>query len=224
MPAKRDDTIRHYILNTQSASRMAVRFRCTSGRYVSIPSHEIIEPTSRLRVVIVANSDMEEQPEKPEVVYYEYIQVPEAAMDAEQEFIKRPVIGRITLRLFPNSLNLSPNTFYPSTRLRTNAYKATLTNSGKWPCKFWWPEDRGEVIVNPQNGYIKPQSSVQFTFSLKKPVASYAIVAEMKYSLTDKRNAVGSMTARFETAEFKRQIQLSTKALSACDTAEDPGH
>ncbi|KAF8367002.1 hypothetical protein PRIPAC_84831 [Pristionchus pacificus] len=222
MPAMRDDTTRHFIINTQYAARIAIRFKCESGRFVSIPNHEIIEPCGRLRVVIAANSDMDEQAEK-EVVYYEYIQVPERAMEAQQEFMKRPVIGRITLRLFPCILNVSPNTFYPSTRRRTTIYTSTLTNSGKSPCKFIWPDER-DVIVSPQNGFIKPQSSVQFTFTLKRPATTAAIVAEMKYSLNDRQGANGVIVARFETVDMKRLIQVSTKALAACDTAEDPGY
>ncbi|GMR54344.1 hypothetical protein PMAYCL1PPCAC_24539, partial [Pristionchus mayeri] len=222
MPAKRDDTTRHFILNTQYASRLAVRFRCDSGRFVSIPSHEIVEPCGRLRVVIVANSDMDEQQLEKEVVYYEYIQVPERAMDAKQEFMKIPIIGRITVRLFPNVLNLSPNTFYPSKIRRTPTHMATLTNSGKTPCKFWWPDEK-DVLVSPQNGFIKPQSSVQFTFTLKRPATTNAILAHMHYTLNDKPTAVGTMLARFETEAMKKVIQVSTKALAACDTAEDPG-
>ncbi|GMT29168.1 hypothetical protein PFISCL1PPCAC_20465, partial [Pristionchus fissidentatus] len=225
MPAKRDDTIRHFLLNTQYASRMAFRFVCESGRYISIPSHDIVEPSSRCRVVLVANSDMDSEKEN---VYFEYTQIPERAVDALREFATRPVIGRVKLRLFPCFINLSPNTFYPSTRRRTTVYTSTLTNTGKVACKFSWPDERGDVVVNPQSGYIKPHSSVQFSFSLKRKIASTALVAEMKYNLvqSDKQDkpSHGTLTVRFETDEMKRLIQLSTKALSVCDTAEDPGY
>lgn len=220
--AKRDDTTRHFLINTQYAARLAVRFRCDSGRYISIPSADIVDACGRMRVMIVATSDYADDlaDKQPEMCYYEYCQVPERASDAVAEFAKRPVVGRIVVRLFPNPINLSPNTFYPGPRRRTTVHTATLTNSGKIPCKFAWPDER-DVVVSPQTGFIKPQSSVQFSLTLRRPVTNTAIVAEMKYSLNDKS---GVLFARFETADAKRLVQVATKALAACDTAEDPGY